>query len=99
MSRGSDLIASHDLHRESVYLLKGELRLVYHDDASDVVVGGSGVTLYPLGARPGVRNARAITDLDVIAFDDDLLGAMLTWDQLSSTADEDLPVDTIEKTG
>ena len=100
LSRGSDLMASHDLHRESVYLLKGELRLVYHDDASDVVVGGSGVTLYPLGKQPpGVRNARAITDLDVIAFDDDLLDAMLTWDQLSSTADEDLPVDTIEKTG
>lgn len=100
VGRGSDLCAIHDLQRESVYLLKGELRLVYFDDVSDVVVGGSGQTLYPLGKKPpGVRAAHAITELDVISFDDDMLDAMLTWDQLSSTGEEDLQPDAIEKTG
>lgn len=100
LERGGDLLERHDLGRQSVYLLQGELRLVYLNGSSDVLVGGSDVTLHPLGKRgAAVRAARAITDVDLVSFDDDLLDAMMTWDQLAAGQEDELQPETMEKTG
>lgn len=100
VQRGEDLTTTHDLHRESVYLLRGELRLVYRDGSSDVFVGGCGPTLHPLGKRAAdVCRAKAITDIDLVSFDDDALDALLTWDQLSGTPEEEPVPENMEKTG
>lgn len=97
---GSDVLATRNLQRESVYLLRGEMRLVYFDGSSDVIVGGSDVTLHPLGKRAqGVRSAKSITDIELISIDDDVLDAMLTWDQLSSATEDEPAPDNMEKTG
>jgi CRP-like cAMP-binding protein len=100
LPRGSDLLAHRDLGRQSVYLLEGELRLLYLNGSSDVVVGGSELCLHPLGKHGvGVRAARSITDIELVSFDDDLLDAMMTWDQLSASHEDELPDETMERTG
>jgi len=97
---GSDVLATRNLQRESVYLLRGEMRLVYVDGSSEVIVGGSDVALHPLGKKAlAVRSAKAITDIDLVSIDDDVLDAMLTWDQLSSATEEEAAPDSVEKTG
>lgn len=100
LARGEDLLSHCDLGRQSVYLLAGELRLVYLNGSSDVLVGGSDVCLHPLGKTgSGVRSARSITDIEIVSFDDDLLDAMLTWDQLAVTHEDELPPEAMERTG
>lgn len=70
---------------QSVFLVRGELVLTYADGvASEVIVGGSKGARYALGKRsPMFGGAKAITDVDLIRIDDDLLDLMITWDQLA----------------
>lgn len=89
VGRNHDPFRVKDLRRQSVYLLRGELKLTYPDGSSEVVVGGSETALYPLGKRPpGIKDAKAITDVELVSFDDDLLDVMMTWDQLAGVADD-----------
>jgi rhodanese-related sulfurtransferase len=100
IGRGGDVLAGKDLRCQSVYLLRGELRLLYDDGSFEVVVGGSELTHYPLGRQAaGVRAVKAITDVELVSFDDDVLDAMLTWDQLSGRPEEEASSDALEKTG
>ncbi|MEW6165284.1 MAG: cyclic nucleotide-binding domain-containing protein [Pseudomonadota bacterium] len=66
-----------------VYLLKGELKLDYPDGSMKVLVGGCDETAIPL-ARAGMNpvGARAITDVDLLWFDEKALDILVTWDQL-----------------
>lgn len=89
VGRNHDPFRVKDLRRQSVYLLRGELRLTYPDGSSEVIVGGSEAALYPVGKKPpGITDAKAITDVELISFDDDLLDVMMTWDQLAGVADD-----------
>jgi rhodanese-related sulfurtransferase len=66
-----------------VYLLKGELKLGYPDGRMKVVVGGYGDGLAPLtwgGLDP--IDVRAITDADLLCFDEQALDILMVWDQL-----------------
>lgn len=95
---GSELTAVHDLAAESVYLLRGELRLVHPDGSFEVVVGGSDATRHPLGKAAKVVSAKAITEIEIVAFDEEAVDALLTWDQLSVTPEGE-PQAEPEKTG
>lgn len=67
-----------------VYLLSGELKLGYPGGGNRVVVGGYGAALLPLcsgGADP--VNVRAITDIQLLWFDENALDILVTWDQLA----------------
>lgn len=66
-----------------VYLVKGELKLGYADGGMQVLVGGCDETSIPLtqGDRIPV-NARAITDVELLWFDENALDILVTWDQL-----------------
>jgi rhodanese-related sulfurtransferase len=66
-----------------VYLLKGELKLGFADGSMKVIVGGLGAAAFPL-ARGGVCpvNVRAITDVELLWFDENALDILVTWDQL-----------------
>ncbi len=66
---------------QSVYVLRGELALAYSQGSSEVIVGGSAEARYPLGKRRAFISAKAVTDVQLIRIDDDLLDTMLTWDQ------------------
>ncbi|HYU68490.1 MAG TPA: cyclic nucleotide-binding domain-containing protein [Burkholderiales bacterium] len=67
---------------QAVYLLRGELVLTYPDGSSKVLVGGSERSRYPLGRRGEVfTSVKAITDVELMRIDDDLLDVMVTWEQ------------------
>lgn len=77
----------HDINypwpHQVVYLLHGELKLAYTNGLSRVMVGGSGMALGPLasaGMKPS--HIRAITEAELLCFDENALDILLTWDQL-----------------
>jgi rhodanese-related sulfurtransferase len=68
---------------QSAYLVRGELALAYGQGSSEVIVGGSAEARHPLGKRRAFESAKAVTDVQLIRIDDDLLDVMLTWDQVA----------------
>jgi len=75
---------SRGLAGQAVYLTRGELALVYSGGRSEVLVGGSQEARYPLGKRGEMFvSVRAITDVELVRIDDDLLDIMATWDQVA----------------
>src|SRR5882724_13241005 len=86
VSRDSDPFLVRSISGQAVYLLRGELVLNYPDGSSKVLVGGSDRSRYPLAHRGETfTSAKAITELQLMRVDDDLLDVMVTWDQVGST--------------
>ena len=81
--RNLDPFHTGSIAGQSVYLLRGELALDYGQGRSEVVVGGSADARYALGKRRLFTSARAVTEVQLIRIDDDLLDIMLTWDQMA----------------
>jgi rhodanese-related sulfurtransferase len=67
-----------------VFLLKGELALILGNGSSEVVVGGTPEARHPVGRKTPFAAAKAITDVELLRIDEDLLDIMLTWDQLAA---------------
>lgn len=76
-----------DRNGQLIYLIKGELMLRFADHSTAVIVGGCEEARRPLG-KWGLRPiaAKAITDIELICFDAEMLDIMLTWDQLLLSA-------------
>ena len=94
LARGLDPFQQRAAQGQSVYLLSGELNLVFDDGSTSVVVGGSDsseLSIWPLTKRP-VREARAITDIELVRIDELTLDIMMTWDQLLATPAGDPPL-------
>ncbi len=86
VGRNMDPFRARGLAGQVVYLVHGELALTYPDGSSTVLVGGSDDARYPLGRRGrAFTSAKAITDVELIRIDEDLLDIMVTWDQLTPT--------------
>ena len=83
VSRSVDPFRLRSIAGQSVYLVRGELALAYSQGTSEVIVGGSAEARSPLGKRRVFMSARAVTDVQLIRIDDDLLDIMLTWDQVA----------------
>ena len=83
--RGSDPLKARTGAAQSVFLLHGEMLLSYEGGGTLVVVGGSEETRQALNrqARPVIRT-KAITDVDLLAIDDDVLDILSTWDQVAA---------------
>ena len=85
VSRNSDPFLVRSVASQAVYLLRGELVLTYPDGSSKVLVGGSDRSRYPLAHRGEVfTSAKAITEVELLRIDDDLLDVMATWDQVAA---------------
>jgi len=84
VSKDSDPFRERGVLGQAVYVVRGELALTYPDGSSKVLVGGSEQARRPLG-RPGEKflSARAITQVELVRIDDNLLDLMATWDQLA----------------
>lgn len=82
VARNSDPFRARGIAGQTVYLVRGELALAYADGSSAVLVGGSSDSRYPLGRGSPFASAKAITDVELIRIDNDLLDIMATWDQL-----------------
>jgi rhodanese-related sulfurtransferase len=68
-----------------LYLLKGGLKLCYTDGYTETLYGGSDATRHPVVSdRAPLQKAAALTDIQILRIDSDLLDIMLTWDQLAS---------------
>ena len=79
--RATDPLKGREATRP-VFLLKGELLLAFEGGGTLVVVGGTGEGCRPLNrGRPPLERAKAISDLELLALDDDLLDVLATWDQ------------------
>jgi len=79
--RGSDPLRGREPGR-SVFLLQGELLLAFEGGGTLVVVGGTGEGCHAVNRRrQAVVRAKAITDVDLLALDDDMLDTLATWDQ------------------
>jgi len=84
-SKNSDPFLVRGVEGHAVYLLRGELMLTYPDGSSKVMVGGSERSRYPLGRRGEVfAGAKAITEVELVRIDLDLLDVMATWDEAAS---------------
>lgn len=69
---------------QSLYLLRGELGLRFDDGSKEVLKGGTDAARHPVGSGQGkLKYALALTDVDIIRIDTDLLDIMMTWDQLA----------------
>jgi CRP-like cAMP-binding protein len=83
VSRNLDPFRLRSIAGQSVYLVRGELALAYSRGISEVIVGGSAEARCLLGKRRIFISAKAVTDVQLIRIDDDLLDVILTWDQLA----------------
>jgi len=69
---------------QAIYLLSGELGLRYTDGSKKVMRGGSEAAKHPIGAgHLALQDTIALTDVEIIRIDTDLLDIMMTWDQLA----------------
>jgi CRP-like cAMP-binding protein len=87
VERGSDPLKGKLGGNASVFLLQGEMLLAYQGGGTMVVVGGTVDTAHPLTRqkRPLTR-AKAITDVDLLAVDDEVLDILATWDQVAASS-------------
>ena len=69
---------------QSLYLLKGNLGIKFADGAKAVLRSGTDLARYPVGGdRAKIELAVALTDIEIVRIDTDLLDIMMTWDQLA----------------
>ncbi len=80
---GSNPFHRQNLDGQSVYLLRGELKLAFDDGSSLVIVGGTESAQRPLGASAAtMHGSRAITEVTIVRLDAEILDITMTWDQL-----------------
>jgi rhodanese-related sulfurtransferase len=88
-ARGSDPLAGRLQGGHSVFLLAGEVLLSLQGGGTLVVVGGSDETRYALNRRKEkLARAKAITDVELLIVDEDLLDILTTWDQVAASDPE-----------
>ena len=81
VGRNLDPFRLRSIAGQSVYLMRGELALTHSQGRSQVIVGGSAEARCPLGKCSTFVLAKAVTDVQLMRIDDDLLDILLTWDQ------------------
>lgn len=91
-ARGSDPLAGRSA-AQSVFLLAGEMLLAFEGGGTLVVVGGTEETRHALNRQKNrVARARAISEVDLLALDDELLDILSTWDEVSAGAEGASPI-------
>ena len=70
---------------QALYLLNGELGLSLEKGNSRILRAGSEEARHPIDiARLGLQSVIALTEIDIVRIDLDLLDIMMTWDQLAT---------------
>lgn len=97
VGRNVDPFHLRSIAGQSVYLVHGELALADSQGISEVIVGGSAEARYLLGRRRRFISAKAVTDVQLIRIDDDLLDVIFTWDQLAAQEQFSAQQPTVER--
>ena len=85
-ARGSDPLKDRLQAGQSIFLLSGELLLAFEGGGTQVVVGGSEDTFQALNRqKQKLGRTKAITDVDLLAIDDEVLDILATWDQVAAS--------------
>lgn len=72
---------------EALYLVKGDLGIRYQDGKKVVLRAGTPAAKFPIDSgKLNIKDTIAITPVEVVRIDLDLLDIMLTWDQVSGYA-------------
>jgi CRP-like cAMP-binding protein len=88
VARGADPLAGRPAGH-SVFLVTGEVLLSFQGGGTLVVVGGTSETRQALNRRrERIARAKAISDIDLLVVDDELLDILATWDQVASAGPE-----------
>ena len=89
VQRGADPLKDRSLAGQSVFLLGGELLLAFEGGGTLVVVGGSEDTRQALNRqKQPLARCKAITDVDLVALDDEVLDILATWDQVAAAGSD-----------
>jgi len=70
---------------QSVYLVKGDLGLRFINNGKVILRGGSPAAKHPINNDQNIKDTIALTDVEILRIDTDLLDIMMTWDQLSGS--------------
>jgi CRP-like cAMP-binding protein len=85
-ARGGDPLKGRLAAAQSIFLLGGELLLYYEGGGTLVVVGGTEDTYQALNRqKQKLARSKAITDVDLLAIDDEVLDILATWDQVAAS--------------
>lgn len=80
---------------EALYLIKGDLGIRYENGKKLVLRGGTPAAKHPIDSEKlRIKDTIALTPIEVVRIDLDLLDIMLTWDQISGFASDDSTVKT-----
>ncbi len=95
IGRNLDPFQQKDWSGKVVYLLRGQLKLGLAESGVSVLVGGSGRALLPLTwHKIQPLEAKAITDIELLYFDEELLDVVVAWDQLAEMSAATTGADT-----
>lgn len=84
VAKGEDPFKTHGLKDQAVYVVGGEIELVYKDGNKVVVNARSEWAKHPLGKRqPDIVRATALCESHLLRIDDELLDRMVTFDQFA----------------
>lgn len=82
---GEALFREGDSEKRTVYVLSGTVELREADQSAGKIVGGTEEARNPISPKlPRRHTAMAISPVDYVTIDSDLLDVMLTWDQTGS---------------
>ncbi|MER2540184.1 MAG: cyclic nucleotide-binding domain-containing protein [Azonexus sp.] len=82
---GADPLRSTSKNGQFFYLIKGELSTLLTDGSRRVMVGGCDMANWPIGYQTVLPvSSKAITEVEIVRVDFDLLDIMMTWDELAS---------------
>lgn len=88
VAAGQDPFRDRPMLGQSVYLVRGELELTYADGNKVMMRADSEWARHPIGKRqPDIVAAKALTPVQMLRVDDDLLDRMVTWDQFATHDD------------
>ncbi|MDH3977578.1 MAG: cyclic nucleotide-binding domain-containing protein [Gammaproteobacteria bacterium] len=81
LPEGQKLFKAGDKDKRTFYLVSGQIELIDDNGQSRQIKSGSDDARQPLAPMlPRKYTARAVTDIEFISIDTDLLDVMLTWD-------------------
>jgi rhodanese-related sulfurtransferase len=84
ISQNLDPTRMNTLSSQALYLVKGDLGIRYENGNKLILRAGTGASKYPIDAgKLKIQDTIALTPIDVVRIDLDLLDIMMTWDQLS----------------